>query len=367
MAADRPAVTPPAQPAADTPSARISHSGNSLLQTLNQQQPRTPPQHLVRFQLEARPPLELVSPRPLQPGQSVTLTRVGEQQVQLQPQPPAPAPTASRSAQTAMQQALREALPQQLPFGDALNQLVQLSQSPAMRGQNAIQQLVQSMLGLFSVNPGSAEAASAIRRNLQQGGLLTEAQLARADHSRPPTELKQQLGQLLKAAEQLPAEPRQQLQRLVDALQARSTTQQVSSLQAWKELPDGSQERLFRLDLPIRQDAQRHDNAELTLRERRSPRDDGGWQSVWSAALHFDLEQQGSIDARLSLQEGWRLQLQFWAESSTTLRRLEQRLQPFSQALHQQGFIVDRIQARQGTPQDAELTPLRSRLVDLHT
>ncbi len=296
----------------------------------------------------------------------MTLTRVGDQQVQLQGSVPAEPPGRTPAAQSAMQQALREALPQQMPFGDALNQLVQLSQTPAVRGQGAIGQLVQSMLSLFSVTPGSADADQAIQRNLQQGGLLTEARLARSDNDKPPADLKQQLGQLLKAAEQLPPEPRQQMQRLVEALQARTTSQQVSSLQAWKELPDGGQERVFRLDLPIRQ-AEHHDTAELTISEQRHPAAEGEWQSSWSVSLNFDLQQQGSVDVRLSLQEDWRLKLQFWAESAATLQRIEQQLEPFSQELHGKGFIVDHIQARLGKPQQPRLNDIQRRLVDVHT
>ncbi len=363
------ASTTPAAPAttgtAPLP-ARISLTGNTLLQTLGQQQPRQPTPHLVQLSVGSQQ-LQLISPRPLQAGQQVTLTRVGDQQVQLQGMPAAELPGRSPAAQNAMQQALREALPQQIPFGDALNQLVQLSQTPAARGQGAIGQLVQSMLSLFSVTPGSADADQAIQRNLQQGGLLSESQLARSGGSdKPPTDLKQQLGQLLKAAEQLPPEPRQQMQRLVEALQARTTSHQVSSLQAWKELPDGGQERVFRLDLPIRQ-AEHHDTAELTISEQRRPDPEGDWQTSWSVALNFDLQQQGSVDVRLSLQEGWRLQLQFWAEASATLRRIEQQLDPFTQTLHDKGFIVDRIQARQGKPQQAKLNDIQRRLVDVHT
>ncbi|WP_343804380.1 flagellar hook-length control protein FliK [Marinobacterium maritimum] len=358
-AAREPANTPP-------PPARVSLTGNALLQTLGQQQPRQPAQHLVQLSVENQQ-LQLISPRPLQAGQQVTLTRVSDQQVQLQASVAAELPGRSPAAQNAMQQALREALPQQIPFGDALNQLVQLSQTPAARGQGAIGQLVQSMLSLFSVTPGSPDADQAIQRNLQQGGLLTESQLARSGGSdKPPADLKQQLGQLLKAAEQLPPEPRQQMQRLVDALQARTTSQQVSSLQAWQQLPDGGQERVFQLDLPIRQ-ADRHDTAELTISEQRRPDPEGDWQSSWSVALNFDLQQQGSVDVRLSLQEGWRLQLQFWAEAAATLRRIEQQLPPFTQELHQKGFIVDHIQARQGRPHQPKLNDIQRRLVDVHT
>lgn len=332
-----------------------------------QQPPPAPTQHQVQLNL-AGERISLISPRPLTVGQQVVLTRTDAQQVSLSPAPQVQPPLQQSVQQPAVQQALRDALPQQIPFGDALNQMMQLSQSPAARNQSAVTQLVQSMLSLFGVSPGSEDAGEAVKRNLQQGGLLTEARLgqASADKAAPQADLKQQLGQLLKAAEQLPEGARQQMTRLIDALQARSTSQQVSSLQAWKEQPDGSMERAYRLDLPIRQ-AERFENAELTITERRERQPDGDMLSLWSAALHFDLDEHGSVDARLSLQEGWRLRLQFWAEEPQTQRLINQRLDPFTDNLHQQGFLVENVQVHAGRPTQPELNDIQRRLVDVHT
>ncbi|MBR9828503.1 MAG: hypothetical protein GYB41_07660, partial [Oceanospirillales bacterium] len=231
MPAASPATsTTASRPPAPTPTtaaipARVSHSGNTLLQTLGQQQVRQAQPHLVQLRMDTQQ-LQLLSPRPLQAGQQVILTRTSADQVQLSSPPPIEAITQRPASQVALQNALREALPQQIPFGDALNQLVQLSQAPATRSNSAINQLVQSMLSLFSVTPGDPGAEHSIKRNLQQGGLMTESQLARsAPGDKPAADIKQHLGQLLKAAEQLPNEARQQMHRLVDALQARTTTQ----------------------------------------------------------------------------------------------------------------------------------------------
>lgn len=358
------AESTPAQPQP----AAVTQKGQQLARSLGMQQPPpAPTQHQVQLNL-AGERISLISPRPLMVGQQVVLTRTDAQQVSLSPAPQAQQPLQQSVQQPAVQQALRDALPQQIPFGDALNQMMQLSQSPAARNQSAVTQLVQSMLSLFGVSPGSEDAGEAVKRNLQQGGLLTEARLgqASADKAAPQADLKQQLGQLLKAAEQLPEGARQQMTRLIDALQARSTSQQVSSLQAWKEQPDGSMERAYRLDLPIRQ-AERFENAELTITERRERQPDGDMLSLWSAALHFDLDEHGSVDARLSLQEGWRLQLQFWAEEPQTQRLINQRLDPFTDNLHQQGFLVENVQVHAGRPTQPELNDIQRRLVDVHT
>lgn len=355
------------QTAQTTTQPSVSHTGQALLQTLGKQVPVQADNHMIRLNLNNQT-LNLISPKPLLSGQQVVLTRVSEQQVKLQPVPIPTTPSQEATAQQQMQLALREALPRQIPFGDALNQLVQLSQSPAGRSQGAIGQLVQSMLSMFSVSPGSADAEQAIQRNLQQGGLLTESRLAQGGGTErgATPDLKQQLGQLLKAAEQLPPDARQQMTRLVEALQARSTTQQVSSLQGWKDQPDGTQERVYRLDLPIRQ-ADQHDNAELTITEQRRRSSGGEVETLWGVALHFDLEQHGSVDARLSLSEEWRLQVQLWAEQASTLRQIERRLDDFSDGLHRKGFLVETLQARQGRPSQPELTDVQRRLVDVHT
>lgn len=361
----------PAAPVTTTETATqtpVSLRGQALLQTLGQQAavPRNNG-HLIAIRLNSQT-FHLISPRPLLDGQQVVLTRISEQQVSLQPLPAtAGSPVQDAASQQALQQALREALPRQIPFADALNQMVQLSQGSAGRSQSAIGQLVQSMLSMFSVTPGSADAEQAIQRNLQQGGLFTESRLAQGGSERGvQADLKQQLGQLLKAAEKLPPDARQQMTRLVESLQARSTTRQISSLQSWKEQPDGTQERVYRLDLPIRQ-ADQHDNAELTISEQRRRNPQGELETLWGVALHFDLEDQGPLDARLSLSEGWRLQIQFWAEEPHTLRQIERRLNGFSDDLHRKGFLVESLQARQGRPSQPELTDIQQRLVDIHT
>lgn len=360
------ATPPPSSPPGQA--ASISHTGQALLQTLGKTPQAQADNHMIRLSINNQT-LNLISPKPMLSGQQVLLTRIGEQQVSLQTLPPTSTPAQEPNTQLLMQQALREALPRQIPFADALNQLVQLSQTPAIRSQGAIGQLVQSMLSMFSVNPGSEDAEQAIQRNLQQGGLLTESRLAQggttAERAATP-DLKQQLGQLLKAAEQLPADARQQMTRLIESLQARSTSQQIGSLQAWKEQPDGTQERVYRLDLPIRQ-ASHHDNAELTITEQRRRGSNGELETLWGVALHFDLEQHGSVDARLSISDGWRLQVQFWAEQAPTLRQIEKRLTEFSDGLHRKGFLVETLQARQGRPSQPELTDVQRRLVDVHT
>lgn len=311
--------------------------------------------------------LDLVSPRPVQAGQQVDVTRTEQGMIRIQFLPTATPIAQQPAVQAVMQQALREVLPVQLPLADGLNQLMQISERPGARQHSALNQLIQSMLSLFSVKPGAADADKAIARNLQQGGLLSEAGLSRASSQQPPApDLKQQLGQLLRLADALPAQAREQLNQLVNALLARSTAQQISSLQRWRDLPDGGQERHYRLDLPIQQQ-QGFDNAELRITEHRRRNEQGEFVTVWSVRLHFELDSEGAVDAELSLQERYQLQASFWVEKVSTLERLRERLQPFEAELKAKGFEVAPLNARLGKLANPEITPLSKRLVDVHT
>ena len=309
--------------------------------------------------------IDLVSPRPIQSGQQVDVTRNEQGLVRIQFTQPATPLAQQAAVQAVMQQALREVLPVQLPLADGLNQLMQISERQGARQNNALNQLIQSMLGLFSVKPGAADADKAIARNLQQGGLLSEAGLSKTGQQ-PAPDLKQQLGQLLKVAEQLPRQAREQLNQLVNSLLARSTAQQISSLQGWRDLPDGGQERHYRLDLPIQQQ-KGFENAELRITEHRRRNEEGEFVTLWSVKLHFELEQDGAVDAELSLQDRFQLNANFWVEKPETLTRLRERLNSFEQELKTKGFDVAPLNARLGKLANPEITPLSKRLVDVHT
>lgn len=370
------ATVTPGQPAAATQASGTSQPATAptlatptpLTNALSQAETPPRPQggYPVRI-LAAGQVIDLVSPRPIQAGQQVEVTRNEQGLLRLQITQPALPLSQQPGVQAIMQQTLREVLPIQLPLADGLNQLMQISNRQGGKQNNALNQLIQSMLGLFGVKPGAADADKAIARNLQQGGLLSEAGLNRANGERAPTaDLKQQLGQLLKLADQLPAQAREQLTQLINSLLARSTAQQISSLQRWRDLPDGGQERHFRLDLPIQQD-QKFENAELRITEHRRRDEQGNFVTLWSVRLHFQLEEAGSVDADISLQESFKLSASFWVERPETLGRLRERLNNFEVDLKRKGFDVSPLHARLGKMANPELTPLQKRLVDVHT
>jgi len=360
--ATQPAQIAPATPSSPPPSPLPA----SLTQTDSPQRPSGfPVRVMVAGQI-----VELISPRPLQTGQQVTLTRSDSGQVQIQ-FPPTPLPLAQQpAAQAAMQQALREVLPLQIPLADGLNQLMQLSGKSSNQQNSALNQLVLSMLNLFSVKPGSEDAGKAIQRNLQQGGLLSEARLHQGGSSDRLTQggdLKQQLGQLLKLSEQMPTAAREQLTQLVNSLLARSTAQQIGSLQNWRELPDGGQERQYRLDLPILQE-QKLENAELKITEHRRRNEEGEFVTAWTVRLHFVLDDFGQVDAEISLKDGWELTTSFWAEQPDTVKLIRERLPDFETDLRSKGFQIESIGIRLGkAASNAEQNPITRHLVDLHT
>ena len=376
--ATSPQSTPiPGQTATSTPQitsntnaqqANLPPTSNSpLANMLGQNEAINRPQGFPVRVLVAGQVIDLVSPRPVQAGQQVDVTRNEQGLIRIQfPQPTTPL-AQQPAVQSVMQQALREVLPMQLPLADGLNQLMQLSERQGARQNSALNQLIQSMLSLFSVKPGAADAEKAIARNLQQGGLLSEASLSRTGQQQPPpTDLKQQLGQLLRVADQLPPQAREQLNQLVNALLARSTAQQISSLQRWRDLPDGGQERHYRLDLPIQQQ-QGFENAELRITEHRRRNEEGDFVTLWTVRLHFELEEEGAMDAELSLQDSFELQAHFWVEKPETLQRLRERLSSFEEELKTKGFAVAPLNARLGKLENPQVTPLSKRLVDIHT
>ncbi|SEG57976.1 hook-length control protein FliK [Marinobacterium lutimaris] len=312
--------------------------------------------------------IELLSPRPLQPGLEVQLTRTANNQVQLQIAPPRNDNGAQLKLQEGLQQILRDNLPQQLPAGDALNQMRQLS-ATSRGGNDAVAQVVKSLLSLFSVAPKSDAKTTqqVVQNHLQSSGLigLTKTNTSGGKPELPP--LQQQLGKLNQLAEQLPPQAREQMLTLVKGLQARSASHQATSLQNWQELPDGSLERQYRLDLPIRLDRDRLEDSEIRIQQQKRPDEQGRFVSQWSIQLHFDREELGSVDAHVSLQQEWQLSARFWAERDDTAHLIREQLDSFQQQLGASGFQVEALQVQRGRPPRDTRSPINHRLVDLHT
>ena len=300
----------------------------------------------------------------LQPNTPLLISRDMEGQISARVQPqPANIDSVQRE-QSAIQDALRNALPNQQPVGDVLAQL----QSSAAQTQTAkpeVSGLIRSMLQLFGVRPGTPEAPQTLQRNVQSGGMQTEFNLA-SGKVPEKNDLKGLLRQLQQASADLPVEQRQRMEQLIQNMQSRITHNQVSSLQQWKEAPDGSFERVIQLDIPIIGN-NRTDNLELRISQERSGQGDHELATLWRARLHFDLEEFGAVDAEIKLTGDEQIQVQFWCDEKATQRHIQKQLQDFGQLLQEKGFDEPELNCYHGHSPNREGELIQKHLVDIHT
>lgn len=318
--------------------------------------------------------LQLATRTVLPSLQQVDITRTGPHTALLHLNIPIKNPASASTPDTqplnprqlaALEQALKHSLPRQVPVAEGLQQLIALAQPDATSSAGKqVNQLLQSLLNLFGVQPGDREAPQAIRQNIQLGGFFTEAQLAK---NKPPAQdMKQFLGKLQTLAEQLPAEQRLRLEDGIEKVLSRITTQQAQHLQQRQDRLD-SNERVFQLDLPVKQQ-EALENVELRLQQREQKNTAGEWETLWRIRLHFDLQDQGRIDADISLNEQQHtLSATFNCSLSTTAEQLQNRLDGFKTQLDAAGLSVADISCRQGQSSSPYTTPVQRTLIDIKT
>jgi len=284
--------------------------------------------------------------------------------IQAQALPPAANSPLSPAEQTQINDRLRQTLPQQVSTGDAFSTLQQMLGSQAVTaGKPQVNNAVRSLLNLFGMSPGADNAAEQIKQNVELGGRMTEA---RAMQGKPlGRDMKQALSQLRQLSEQLPDQARMQLDQLLQKLQARQTSQQLTALQQWKETPDGGMERVVRTDIPVRQ-GDEFDNVELVITEERPPGDEARFGSQWRVQLQFDLERKGHVMVELVLQQDEQLSGSFWAERRETAAEIRNRMGDFLNHLDQHGFDVQEMHCHLGRP-TGEKESISRQLIDLKT
>ncbi|MDO6515570.1 flagellar hook-length control protein FliK [Neptuniibacter sp. 2_MG-2023] len=320
--------------------------------------------HMLTLALPDGTKMELASPRPLPQGTQLQLLKTSNNEAQvLQMREPQNTP-ASALEKPAIQETLRNALPAQIATADAFSQLSQVAAQAQGSQATQISSVVQSMLQLFGVRPGSQEAPSQIRQNIELGGLSTEHNLSKG-LAPQPQDMKSQLQQLQKLADSLPAEQKERLEQLLQGVHSRVTSQQLHSLQQWREMPDGGFERVLQLDLPIK-NGEQWDNLELRLSREGGTNAAGEMISVWRVRLHFDLEEQGGVDAEIRLTDGHEISTLFWCELKETADKLRERSEEFSTRLRQCGFDNTEVTWHEGTAPEQKQT-IHKQLVDLHT
>jgi len=289
----------------------------------------------------------LNSPQGMPAGEKALLTRTAAQQVALQPL----ANSADKAiTQQSINNALRRVLPSQQPVADALQQLQQLTGKAPESSRSALNSIVSSMINLFAVKTdASGDAHHSLQQNLLKGGLFTENRLTAPGSKLPTDDMKGQLGKLLQLADKLPDQPRQQMLELVKSLLNRVTSQQLESIQNTRANNEGGLERFFALDLPIRH-GQQLDNVELKISEHSHPHSETERQSTWRVRLHFDLQQQGTIDAELILEQEHQITAHFWCSHPDMHQSMQQRLEVFNQQMRDKGFAINALHCSEGQP-----------------
>lgn len=306
--------------------------------------------------------LTLRSESPLPPNTTIKLTQVSPQQFTAVPESSTANKTATANEQAIIQDALRNALPLQQPVGDALSQLQATTQQNASANLSSV---VRSMLQLFGLRPGNAEAPRTVQSNVQLGGLQTESNIALSGKVEK-RDMKAVLQQLQQHAAELPAEQRGRLEQLIQSIQSRITSNQLSSLQQWKEQPDGSFERVMQLDIPVMQ-RNNVDNIELRISQEASRNEEGTLTTQWRVRLHFELEEKGSVDAELKLNADDEVQIQFWCSHKRTHQQIQQKLEDFGGQLRQRGFNEAELSSYHGKAPHRQKESIDKRLVDIHT
>ncbi|WP_164847094.1 flagellar hook-length control protein FliK [Neptunomonas marina] len=255
------------------------------------------------------------------------------------------------------EQILRESLPLQIPLADGLQQLSRSAQN------TPVDKVVNSLLQLFGVRPGSNEAPQTIKQNVQSGGLFTERQLA--TQAPPQNDLKQILLQLKQGAEQLPAQQRERINTAIDKVMARVTTHQLHHLQHQTQRSDTT-ERIFQFDLPIYQNAQL-EHVDMTIRSRKQTSSSGELQTFWGVKLNFNLQEHGQVTAEISLNETeGELSAGFICEQTKTVQLVRNQLSEFNHQLSDLGFSVQHLSAREGKISSAA-DAVQRKLVDIKT
>jgi len=341
-------------------------------------------------------PLNL-PPLPAQAGQDLRLQVID-------PGQPVALRVLDISAPSVSQQALRDALPRQLPLPLLLAQLQAIADDS--RGSKLPAEVLQQVRQILDRLPrhDSAGRAEGLQQALANSGIFLEARLAEALRTNQPfAQTAQQLSGDLKggllgllslllglriptgatapsthgaqkhpadAPPPLPnsqpfAQPRmptsaasllnlglpQQLQELLRQIDGSLARIQLSQLAANNE-DDGR--RSWLLDLPLRHGDQL-DLLQIRIDEERGGKGRGSG-SLWSITLAIDLDGLGEIHIRVTLTGGV-VSATFWAGDDRAAELFKQHLGELQQRLQAAGLRVGNLSARHGSPQTAADRP----------
>ncbi len=345
----------------------------------------------------------------LQTGQTLKLevARGGEQPLLKIVLPPSP--------QDVQAQALRGALPRQLPLAPLLanlgNLAARLQNTSDPAGKELTQLARQVMDGLAGKNDVSQGAG--LKQAVLNSGVFLEAKLATSLAGGPPLpagDLKAGLLRLLAGLQAqtangggpqerattdtsaaardagrsapsatpppplrggLPQAQASVSTTLAGATLATATTEMLRQtegalarlqLSQIASLPSEQQpQRLWSLELPVQQD-QRTDLFQLRIEEEASgtARDSA---APWSVMLAFDLPSLGPVHARI-LVNGPQVSATLWAEHPSTAALFNAQLEELRAGLQRAGMLVGRIACTEGSPTSPPASPGNTPLVD---
>ena len=319
--------------------------------------------------------VSLQAPANLPPMQNLQITRTEGVRANISWQQPSQINTPtinnfslSPSQVQLVEVSLKQALPQQLPIAEGINQLVAQTQQIANNSATnpPVDKIALSIMQLFGVKPGAFNASASVKRNVQQGGMFSENKLL----SQPGAlagDMKNFLSKLNHLAKQLPTEQKEMLQSTTERMLARITSNQLTHVQQQHAKADISNERSFQIDIPVQHNEQL-DNVAIEIKQRKHLDDEGEFISIWSVKLHFDLEARGEVDVEVALNPmDNSISTTFLCTQLNTVRELNRKMDGFRQQLAQQGFEIQTLHCTQGSQVAAANNPISKRIIDIST
>jgi len=319
--------------------------------------------------------ISLQAPANLPPLQNLQITRSEGLQANISWQQPSQVNTAlatnfslSPRQVLLVDQSLKQALPQQIPIAEGINQLVAQTQQIANNAasQVPVDKIALTIMKLFGVKPGTSSASDNIKRNVQQGGMFSESKILNQPSS-TQGDMKNFLAKLNHLAEQLPSEQKELLQSTSERMLARITSNQLTHVQQQHAKADISNERSFQIDIPV-QHNEKLENVEMEIKQRKHQNSDGEQISVWSVKLHFDLEERGEVDAEVALNPSdSTISTTFLCSHLATVQALNRKMDGFREQLSQQGFDIQTLHCTQGSQVAAANNHVSKRIIDIRT
>ncbi|MEH6823971.1 MAG: hypothetical protein V7629_08705 [Motiliproteus sp.] len=324
--------------------------------------------HEIRINLQQGHKLEFISPRPLPQGTQMQLVR--DSQGQLWAELP--------SAKTgAIEQALREHLPQQQPPAALLNLLSSAQTSGQLQqAKPLLFSLFQILLGGSLTRPLQTDAAS-VKQQVQNSGTLLESKLAQSntqninqDHKAILLKVIQQLGQNGSQSgnpRELPSALSERINVLTQQALSRVLVNQITSLGTQTQETGAEQSRTLALDVPILWQG-KTENLHLKI-QRDEYADSTETENMlyrWQVRLNFEVDDNRILEAELTL-EAEQISI-IWSGDAVLRQRLEKQLDQLQQRLESIGLKIKTLGIRERLPETGNRpTSPRRQLIDITT